>query len=492
MPRFRATGWVGFLLACALAAPAQAQEYRIPSDAGLGAAPLASCNSDLRYLNAMFGWQVGWRAEWNAFATLDQARAAARIEAFADAAPVLAAQQAALRESLAQGRTAPRVVVERVVAQIAAMIVEFETAPPLLHPETPHALQSAWRDRFSGEIVPSLAAYHRFLRDEYLPAASEEVGLASPDSDRDCFLGTVKYWTTIDTTVEEIERTGWRLLWESGAQLAQIEGRRIEALPVLLETLRQREYPGFDAEALVALSEAAIARASEAVPGVFARDLRHPVIVVPMDASLEADFPAGAYRLGNEEAPAAYIINRSRPQDRRLMAEVIAFHETLPGHHVNYGFGFARGPFNSGLVEGWAIYSEFLADELGLYSSTLDRAGMAAKHMWAASRLIVEPGLHVHGWTREQAIEFMLAHTPMSREEIEIEVDRYIALPGQSLSYMMGYDRIMGARRQAQMALGEAFDLAGFHEAVLGPGYRPLAAVERDVAAWIEDSRASG
>ena len=168
------------------------------------------------------------------------------------------------------------------------------------------------------------------------------------------------------------------------------------------------------------------------------------------------------------------------------MAEVIAFHEGLPGHHTRFALDLPEGDFNSGFAEGWALYSEYVADEMHLYSGRLDRAGMMAKHLWAASRLVVEPGLHLHGWTRARAVAFMHAHTALSDAEIAVEVDRYIATPGQSLSYMLGYDRIAAARRHAERALGPRFDLRQFHQIVLGPGSRSLDRVYADVVRWAD------
>jgi uncharacterized protein (DUF885 family) len=208
--------------------------------------------------------------------------------------------------------------------------------------------------------------------------------------------------------------------------------------------------------------------------------------VEALPAAMEASASAGFYRSPRDGRPAAYVINLSRPDDRRLMAEVIAFHEALPGHHISAALALPDGDFNSGYAEGWALYSEYLADEMGLYSSPLDRAGMMAKHLWAASRLVVEPGLHLHGWSREQAVAFMRRHTALTDAEIAVEVDRYIATPGQSLSYMLGYDRIISARRYAERALGPRFDLRRFHDVVLGPGSRGLDRMHADVVRWAD------
>ena len=225
------------------------------------------------------------------------------------------------------------------------------------------------------------------------------------------------------------------------------------------------------------------------MPRMFLGEVRQPIAVEAMAAAVEAYSPAGHYRFAEGGRPAAYVINLSRPQERRLMTEAIAFHETLPGHHIRAALGLPAGRFNSGFAEGWGIYAEYLADEMGLYSSETDRAGMMAKHLWAASRLVVEPGLHLRGWTRAQAIDFMRTHTALSEAEIAVEVDRYIASPGQSLAYMLGYDRIMDARRHAERVLGTRFDLRHFHQVVLGPGARPLNQMFADVVSWADATR---
>jgi uncharacterized protein (DUF885 family) len=288
---------------------------------------------------------------------------------------------------------------------------------------------------------------------------------------------------------EEIEALGRRLLRDTEAELARLYHVRPGGMPALLARLRDLREPGFDADRLLALTRAAVARGTAAMPRAFLGAVRTPIAVEPMPAAMEASSPAGFYRYAEDGRPAAYVINLSRPQERRLMTEAIAFHETLPGHHIRAALGLPAGSFNSGFAEGWGIYAEYLADELGLYAGETDRAGMMAKHLWAASRLVVEPGLHLRGWTRAQAIDFMRAHTALTDAEIAVEVDRYIASPGQSLAYMLGYDRIVTARRYAERVLGRRFDLRRFHQVVLGPGSRPLDEMVADVRRWADATR---
>jgi uncharacterized protein (DUF885 family) len=471
------------LLAAAVPAPAQT----IEAGAGFGAAGLAGCRTDLRYLNQLFGWQMGWQRDWQALAGAPDAAVRDAVVLWRTAPAALRADEAALAQATRGGPgAAPRVVVERVLAQVDELAHALRRSAPPLRADVDPRLRREWNDLFGRDIAPAVAHYRDFLRDRYLPAASPAAGLSgTPDGPR-CFRQAVRTFTTVDRPADEIEQIGLRLLHETEADLATLHGIAAADLPRLLARLRATHEEGFDAARLTALSRAAIARATAAMPRMFLGDAHAPVTVEALPPAMEASAAAGFYRSAEGGRPAAYVINLSRPQDRRLMAEVIAFHETLPGHHARSALGLPLGEFNSGFLEGWALYSEYLADEMGLYSSPLDRAGMMAKHLWAASRLVVEPGLHLHGWSRERAIEFMRAHTALTDAEIAVEVDRYIATPGQSLSYMLGYDRIASARRYAEHALGGRFDLRRFHAVVLGPGSRSLDRMYADVVRWAD------
>jgi uncharacterized protein (DUF885 family) len=468
-----------------LAGPALAEP--VEAGAGLGAAGIEGCRTDLRYLNQLFGWQAGWQRQWAALqgASDDDIRAA--LATWRTAPAALRADEAGLVPGGAGA--APRVVVERVLIQTDDLARALRQNAPPLRADADPALRRQWQALFADEIAPAVEHYRDFLRDRYLPAASPGAGLSgTPDGPR-CFRQAVRYFTSVDRPPEEIERLGMRLLAETEAELRRLY--RTRDVPRLLSRLRATREPGFTPERLIALSRAAIARAEAAMPRIFSRPLRHPVTVEALPGALETSAAAGFYRPAGGGRPAAYVINLSRPQDRRLMAEVIAFHETLPGHHVQASLELPAGDFNSGFAEGWALYSEYVADELGLYSGRLDRAGMMAKHLWAASRLVVEPGLHLHGWSRDRAVRFMRDHTALTDAEIAVEVDRYIATPGQSLSYMLGYDTIARARRYATRRLGRRFDLRRFHDVVIGRGSRALDRVYADVVRWADRGGAS-
>ncbi|MBV9931327.1 MAG: DUF885 domain-containing protein [Alphaproteobacteria bacterium] len=477
-------------LALAGAAPAAAE----PVEAGggtLSRTETPACHTDLVYLNQLFGWQVRWPREWASLAGSSDGEVRDAIARWRTAPAALAADTAALAATRPAGGRAPREVVERVLAQVRALEGSLGAGPPPLAATVDPALRVEWTRLFNEQIAPSVVAYRRFLAEAYLPGAARSPGLlATPDGPQ-CFRALVRSFTTADLASEEVEAIGWRLLRATEADMAKTNRLSVAELPAFLETLRHRQDPAFTAEVLTRTSQAAIARAAAAMPRIFRGPVRKPILVKPLPKAMEESFPAGLYQPATGTAPAAYVINLSRPMDRQLMAEVIAFHEGLPGHHASHALGYPFGTFNSGFLEGWGLYAEYVADELGLYSGPRDRTGMMAKHLWAASRLIVEPGLHVRGWSREQAVAFMRRHTALSEPEIALEVDRYIATPGQSLSYMIGYDRIRAARDYAQAKLGRRFDVRDFHDVVLRGGSRPLAAMYADVVRWA-DARARG
>jgi uncharacterized protein (DUF885 family) len=175
----------------------------------------------------------------------------------------------------------------------------------------------------------------------------------------------------------------------------------------------------------------------------------------------------------------------------------VAYHEAVPGHHFQVSVALElpdlpvirRLPLFTAYVEGWGLYSERLADEMGLYSSPIQRMGMLSADVWRAARLVVDTGLHAFGWSRQRAVEYMLANTPVAPIDVEAEIDRYIAMPGQALSYMTGRIEIQRLRAKAEAELGEAFDIKGFHDTVLGSGGLPLSVLAEVVDSWIEATR---
>ncbi len=431
----------------------------------------AACATDLDRVNHMSGWQAGWLRRWDGLAPDGEAADAA--EALRDAVAELDDREARLRADLDGPQTAPRAVVVRVLAQLDAVLARRD---------------AAGRPAADVETLDRVRGHRRFLADEYLPRTRATSPLAGSPDPEACFLAAAANWMALDVDVAAVEAAGWRLLDEFGREFVARSGPGEATLAARLTALRDAAPAPLSGEELTALSASAVARATDAAAEFVPDGPLAPVRVEAMDAAAAATFPAGFYRR-DADGDGVYVINTSRAPERRLMAEAIAFHETVPGHHLQSQRAHGRGRFDAGFAEGWATYAEYLADEAGLYSADVDRLGATAKRLWSASRLVVEPGLHVRGWSRDEAVDFMLAHTALPQAEIEIEVDRYLAWPGQSLSYSLGFDRLRGLRAEAEAALGDGFDLRAFHAVVLDPGPRPLARVADDVDAWIAAER---
>jgi uncharacterized protein (DUF885 family) len=188
------------------------------------------------------------------------------------------------------------------------------------------------------------------------------------------------------------------------------------------------------------------------------------------------------------------MINFHEPEGRnRSGTAMVAFHEAIPGHHLQLAIAAERTELPSfqrlahrhtAFVEGWGLYAERLADEMGLYEGDIDRLGMLGADAWRACRLVVDTGLHAMGWTRQQAIDFMAGHAPIEPETIAVEVDRYIGMPGQALAYKVGQREILQLREQAKATLGARFDIKAFHDTVLGAATVSLPVLRARVTAW--------
>jgi uncharacterized protein (DUF885 family) len=264
-------------------------------------------------------------------------------------------------------------------------------------------------------------------------------------------------------------------------------------LPDTLRRLRSDPELHFTSgEEIVEVASSCLARANAATPDWFHLLPDAPCEVVPMAAHEEEHSTIAYYRdpATDGTRPGQYFVNRSHPETRpRYEAEALAFHEAVPGHHLQVALAqertalpaFRRHSLSTAYVEGWGLYAERLADEMGLYSADIDRIGIASFDAWRASRLVVDTGMHAFGWPRTRAIAFMTEHTALGENNIANEVDRYISWPGQALAYKVGQLELLQLREAAQARQGARFDIRRFHDAVLGPAPLPLAVLRRVV-----------
>jgi uncharacterized protein (DUF885 family) len=435
----------------------------------------------------------------------------ARLDAF----PRLAAQEIALmRRGLAAGFSLSRAVLDGLDSTMLAHVVADPEksvfyAPfrsfPLGVPAGERArLEAAGRRAIRDAVVPAYRALADFMRTEYVAGARKSVGASELPRGREYYAHLVRYYTTLDVTPEEVHAIG----------LAEVARIRAEMEAVMRKTgftgsfaeflAFLRTDPRFYArtpEELLGKACVFSKKADGSLPALFGRLPRLPYAVEPVPAHLAPKYTGGRYvePPADGTRPGIYWVNTYALDKRPLYTlEALTLHEAVPGHHLQVALSqeltglpqFRRFSDVGAFGEGWALYSEWLGREAGFYQDPYSDFGRLTYEMWRACRLVVDTGLHAMGWTRQQAIDYLVAHTALSIHECTTETDRYISWPGQALCYKMGELKIRELRRQAESALGERFDVRGFHDAVLANGMVPLPVLEAQVGAWIAASAA--
>lgn len=354
-----------------------------------------------------------------------------------------------------------------------------------------------------GEIYPALADLRATLIRDVGPRVRSdgEPGLVHLDEGEALYARLVRHHTTLDLTASEVHEFGLEEVARIEAEIRSI-GQRVFGTDQLAEIQRRlREDPAmhFETRAQVAnYARDAMARAESAVPAYFNRLPRAACEVVEVPRHEEADSTIAYYRspAADGTRPGRYYINTYQPETRpRYEAAVLAYHEAVPGHHTQLAIAqeldglplFRRHSGPTAYVEGWALYTERLCDEMGLFDSDIDRLGMLSFDAWRASRLVVDTGLHAFGWSRQRAIDYLFAHTLLAANNCANEVDRYIAWPGQALAYKIGQREILSLRAEAEARLGANFSLPAFHDEVLESGAVPLGVLRARIERWIQD-----
>jgi uncharacterized protein (DUF885 family) len=409
-----------------------------------------------------------------------------------------------LTEGLRLGYSAPKNNVRVVIEQMDAML----TAPLADSPFVQMAGegQDAFRQQLEAlerdRIRPAIRRYRDFLGATYLPAAREAIGVSANPDGAACYTAALKYYATVEMTPQQVHDVGLGQMEQILAEMRTIGERSFDTgdpqtLLALVRTDPQYRF-GSRAE-LIAYAEAAVERGRQALPQAFGRIPSAPVIVEPYPPFLEKSAPGGqAVPPSADGKPGKYMINAYNASEQsRAGLESTAFHEAYPGHHMQVAVALERDGlhpisryfFLSGFGEGWALYTERLSDEMGLFTSDVDRLGMLSNEALRAARLVVDSGMHMLGWSRQQAIDYLLAHTTETTARGTAEIDRYIAVPGQATAYMIGSLEIRKLRTEAEQALGAAFDLRAFHDLVLEDGAMPLWALREKVEGWIAARR---
>ena len=405
-----------------------------------------------------------------------------------------------LTEGLRLGYSAPAGNVRVVIEQMDAMLSAPVGDSPFVQmagddaPEFRARLEALVTD----SIRPAIASYREFLATTYLPQARTAVGVDANPGGVDCYLAAVRHHATVEMTPEEIHAVGLEQMEVIQAEMRAIGERSFgvsdpDELLKLVKT--DPKYRFTSREELVAYAESAVERSRLAMPRAFGRIPQAPVVVEPYPPFLEKSAPGGqAIPPSADGKPGKYLINAYKATEQsRAGLESTAFHEAYPGHHMQAALALeieglhpiSQYFFLSGFGEGWALYSERLSDELGLFSSDVDRLGLLSNEALRAARLVVDSGLHGLGWSRQRAIDYLLGHTTETTARATAEIDRYIAVPGQATAYMIGNLEIRRLRENAEERLGERFDLRAFHDLVLEDGTVPLWVLAEKVERWV-------
>jgi uncharacterized protein (DUF885 family) len=307
----------------------------------------------------------------------------------------------------------------------------------------------------------------------------------------------VRFHSSLPVPAAQVHEIGLKKVADIDAEMKDIAEKSFHTsdVPALLKKLStDKQYLFKDRDALIAFSQAALTRAKEKVPADFGLWPKADVVITPYPAFREKNGP-NEYNSPAEDGsrPGVFFINAYQAEKQsRVEAESTAFHETIPGHHLQGAIALERKDIhpigryfgNSGYGEGWGLYSERLADELHLFSDDVERLGMLSDQQLRAVRLVVDSGLHTKNWTRQQAIDYMLAHTAENAHDAVSEIDRYIIYPGQATAYMLGAIEIRNARDAAQKSMGDRFDIKAFHDRVLEDGAVPLTFLKQKIATW--------
>ena len=414
------------------------------------------------------------------------------------------------RAGLARGRTPARINVERSLNQIDGYLASPLDSDPFAAIAGPADWdgEAEWRADLRHAVEtglrPAFARYRQVLADELLGVAraDDRAGLSWIPGGDDLYLTLIRMHTGLDLSPEELHRVGLHEVTEVLPDQYREIGHRLfgtEDLPEIFDhLLHDLDLRYRDGEEILAHAQQCLDDATAAMGAWFGIVPEAPCKLTPIPDYLAADAPAAYYTppAPDGSRPGEYHVNLHDPTGRaRAETASIAYHEAIPGHHLQLAIAAERTALpafrrlswgHTAYVEGCALYSERLAVEMGLYRTDLDLLGMLASDSWRACRLVVDTGLHAFGWSRQQAIDFMVDHAPVTRDEIETEVDRYIGMPGQALAYKVGQREILRLRSVAEDRLGDSFSLPDFHDVVLGAATVSLPVLARRVEAWAQ------
>ena len=418
-----------------------------------------------------------------------------------------------MRDGLRDHLMPPKYLLEKVASQAqqvadaplnkSSFTEPLRKFPDSISPQDRARLQASIEEAVKNEIVPAYAKFAKFVRQEYAPHGRLDPGVwALPDGEAR-YRFAVHHQTTTDFTADQIHEMGLKSVAQIEQEMLKIaKSEGFDDLKSFNAHIRQD--PALHAKSGQQLLDLYAKYRDQMylkLPELFGRLPKNKLDVVPMEEfrapdGVPADYSPGG---GNGSRPGRINVNEYAPEKRLLLnVEAIAYHEGVPGHHLQFSIAqeltglppFRRYALDvNAYTEGWAFYAERLGKEAGFYQDPYSDYGRLQNEMWRAVRWVVDTGVHAKHWTRQQMIDFFHEHTAMDDQNIETEVDRYIAWPAQALSYKMGQMKILELRERAQRELGPKFNLRAFHDAVLDEGPLPLDVLETKIVEWIKQRK---
>jgi uncharacterized protein (DUF885 family) len=418
-----------------------------------------------------------------------------------------------MRDGLRDHRMPPKYLLEKVSSQAQQIADDPLDQSPFTDPlrkfpdsiseRISEAQRKQLRDGIESavknEVAPAYAKFAKFVREDYAPHGRLDPGVwALPDGEAR-YRFAVRHQTTTDFSADQIHQLGLKSVAEIETQMLTIaKAQGFNDLKSFNDHIRQDpKLHAQSGQQLLDLYTHYRDQMYEKLPQIFGRLPKNKLSVVPMESFRTASAPPADYSIGAGDGsrPGRINVNEYAPEKRLLLnVEAIAYHEGVPGHHLQFSIAqelTGLPPFRkynldlNAYTEGWAFYSERLGKEVGFYQDPYSDYGRLQNEMWRAVRWVVDTGVHSKHWTRQQMVDFFHDHTAMDDENINTEVDRYIAWPAQALSYKMGQMKILELRARAQKELGSKFDLRAFHDAVLDQGPLPLDILEAKISEWV-------
>lgn len=420
---------------------------------------------------------------------------------------------ALLDQAVREGRTQPRVVMQRIPAQLALQTVETAEKSPFFSPfrrfgdaisdADRRRLTAAGRAAIEQHVLPAYRRLSQAFNERYLPATRESIGIDGATDGKAFYRELISHHTTSsELDAEEIHALGLAEVARIREEMLTIKQRVGFAGSLQDFFVYLRTDPKFYYDTPEELFQAYLAVSKRIDPNLvrlFRTLPRTPYGVRAIPATSAPDTTTAYYQppAADGTRPGFYYVNLYRPEVRpKYEMEVLSIHEAVPGHHLQIALAmeqaampqFRRNAGYTAYVEGWALYSESLGEDLGLYQDPYSKFGQLTYDMWRAVRLVVDTGMHAKGWSREQAIDFFKDNAAKTEADIINEIDRYIAWPGQALAYKIGQLRIQAIRQRAESELGDRFDIRAFHDRLLATGAVPLDIMEAHMQRWIEET----